>query len=115
MEENKNTKIHNKEREKVTAKGERLRRVADNARDLVTRQETEAKYGFYGFIHDVVDAVIRGDIDSVSISRYNGATAFHICNNGHASNIAFGLADVAGVIDEALSARKEETEEADNG
>ena len=115
MEENKNTKIHNEEREQVAAIEERLRYVADSARDLATRLETEAKYGFYGFIHDVVDAVIRGEIDSVSISRYKDSPTFYIYNNGHVTSTAYGIEDVADVIDEALSVRKEETEEADNG
>jgi hypothetical protein len=109
MEENKNTKIHNKEREKVTG---RLRRVADSARDLATRLETDAKYGFYGFIHDVVDAVIRGGIDSISIYWYNDSSlAFYICNNNHLTSTAFGIEDVERVINEALAAEK--TEEAE--
>ncbi len=63
----------------------------------------------------ISEAVLRGEIDSVSISRYKDSPAFYIYNNEEVTSTAYGIEDVADVINEALAARKEETEEADNG
>lgn len=115
MEENKNTKIHNEELVQVTAKEEHLRDVADDARESATRFENAAKTKFLIAIHKVVDAVIRGEIVSVSISRYKESPTFYIYNNEKVTSTAYDISDVADVIDEALAVRKEETEEAYNG
>jgi hypothetical protein len=112
MEENKNTKIHNEELVQAKPEEANLRIVADQAKESLAYFEYQAKARFHADIHAIVDAVIRGEIDGVRISRYNDEPTFYICNNGIITATAYGIEDVADVINEALAAtKKEETEQ----
>lgn len=115
MEENKNTKIHNEELVQVTTKEANLHDLAAIVKEDAEHLEEQKKAQFSRAIHYVVEAVLRGEIDRVSISRYKDSPAFYIYNNEKVTSTAYGIEDVADVINEALAARKEETEEADNG
>ena len=74
--------------------------------------EEQKKAQFSRAIHAVVEAVFRGEIDSVDISRYKDSPTFYIFNNGHVTSTAYGIEDVERVIREAIDAA-EKTEEAE--
>ena len=97
--------------DKIITREATLQDLVAIAKENAEYIEEQKKAQFSRAIHAVVEAVLRGEIDSVSISRYKESPTFYIYNNEKVTSTAYGIEDVEGVIREAIGAEK--TEEAE--
>ena len=98
--------------EKIITREANLHDLVSIAKENVEYIEEQKKAQFSRAIHAVVEAVIRGEIESVDISNYGkDRPHFYIGNNGHCTSSAYGIEDVEGVIREALGEKTEEAEQ----
>lgn len=90
---------------------ERLTCIANTARDTAQRTREKENEIFKSTIHTLVDAVIRGEIDSIEISNFSNYVHFSLYNNGKCTDSAYGIGDVEQVIQQAIDSAKNTEEE----
>lgn len=97
--------------DKIITREATLQDLVAIAKENAEYIEEQKKAQFSRAIHAVVEAVLRGEIDSVSISRYKESPTFYIYNNEKVTSTAYGIEDVEGVIREAIGEKTEEAEQ----